>query len=86
MPVPQGSIEAMNRASLAAPQHKNAGAFTRLPPDQRPANGAMLEALDKALGGRRKVTEAIGERLVGLPSGYHGFVLVALWEEHCFGE
>ena len=83
--MPQRSIEQQNREALASPKHPNAGAFMALPPDRRPAPGEMLEALDKALGGRRAVSDAIGRRVIGLPSGYRAFALAALWEEHCCG-
>ena len=73
-----------NRGALVDPRHKNAGAFLRLPANLRPTNSTMLEALDIKLGGRPAVAAAISRGVFGLPSGYRAFVLVALWEEHCF--
>ena len=62
--------------------HRNAGAFMRLPPDQRPTTSAMLTALDAALGGRITVLECLREK--AQESRQIGFPVCALWEEHCY--
>ena len=62
--------------------HPNAGAFMRLQPDRRPTTGAMLTALDAALGGRLAVLDHLRE--VAQESRLIGHQISRLWEEYCF--